>query len=55
MFSVFSCGGKVSVAVGFHMNFGPRAKLKVECSSERLKMVSVAELSGWGVTFVIFF
>lgn len=40
---------------GFHMNFGPRAKPKVECSSERLKMVSVAELFGWGVTCVIFF
>lgn len=41
----------------FHMNFGPRAKPKVECSLERLKMVSAAELflDGVGVPFVIFF
>lgn len=37
MFSVFSCSAKVSVAVVFHMNFGLRAKQKVECSSESLE------------------
>lgn len=37
LFSVFSCGEKVSVAVVFHMNFGLRAKPKVECSSEGLE------------------
>lgn len=37
LFSVFSCGEKVSVAVVFHMNFGLRAKLNVECSLEGLE------------------
>lgn len=32
------------------MNFGPRAKPKVECSSEGLKMVSEAELFWMGAS-----
>lgn len=53
MFSVFGCGEKVSAAVEFHMNFGPRAKQSGMLLGDTGMMVSAAALFGWGIPLAI--